>query len=261
MNIPIYQVDAFSSKPFSGNPAAVCVLDEWLPDETMQNIAAENNYSETAFFVKEESGYHLRWFTPVLEVDLCGHATLATAFVIFEFIEPSLREVTFNTLSGELVVTKSDDGKLLMDFPASHSKQIDIPEKVFECFDIKPIEAHKCRRMTLVFESEDDIRNLTPNLDRIAEVEGTIALYCTAKGNDVDFVSRVFAPAGGIPEDPVTGSAHCSLVPFWAHRLGKNYLHAKQLSARGGELFCEHNGDRVSIAGYAALYLKGEICF
>ena len=259
MIIQMYQVDAFSSEVFGGNPAAVCVLNEWLGDSVLQNIAAENNLAETAFIIKSESGYDLRWFTPALEIDLCGHATLASAYVIFKFLEPSLEHVAFKTMSGQLEVSIDSEQKLSMDFPARAPQQIEIKGIHQQAFGIKPLEVWQSRDLLVLFESEAQIAQLQPNLDKISEITDSFAVIATAKGDEVDFVSRFFAPNAGIPEDPVTGSAHCTLVPFWANRLGKDVLNAKQLSKRGGELFCENKDDRVAMSGYASLFFKGEI--
>ena len=259
MIIQMYQVDAFSSEVFGGNPAAVCVLNEWLGDSVLQNIAAENNLAETAFIIKSESGYDLRWFTPALEIDLCGHATLASAYVIFKFLEPSLEHVAFKTMSGQLEVSIDSEQKLSMDFPARAPQQIEIKEIHQQAFGIKPLEVWQSRDLLVLFESEAQIAQLQPNLNKISEIKNSFAVIATAKGDEVDFVSRFFAPNAGIPEDPVTGSAHCTLVPFWANRLGNDVLNAKQLSKRGGELFCENKGDRVAMSGYASLFFKGEI--
>jgi len=259
MKITMYQIDAFASEVFKGNPAAVCVLDEWLEDSVLQNIAAENNLAETAFIIKKASGYDLRWFTPAVEIDLCGHATLASAYVIFKFLEPSLRYVAFKTMSGQLEVTMDDEQKLRMDFPARAPEQIDITDLHEQAFGIKPSEVWQSRDLLVLFDSEKQIAELQPNLEKISQIKDSFAVIATARGDDVDFVSRFFAPNAGIPEDPVTGSAHCTLVPFWADKLGKDVLHAKQLSKRGGELFCENKGDRVAMSGYASLFLKGEI--
>lgn len=259
MKIPMYQVDAFASRPFAGNPAAVCVLDEWLEDGVLQDIASENNLAETAFIIKNADEYSLRWFTPTVEVDLCGHATLASAYVIFEFLEPTRREVIFNTMSGKLAVANSDDGKLVMDFPSRMPIKSDMPQTVIDAFNVKPLEVFQSDDLLVVFESEIDVQTLVPDLNKISEFKGCLGVVVTSVGVDVDFVSRSFAPNVGIAEDPVTGSTHCALIPFWAERLGKTKLHAKQLSQRGGELFCEDKGERVSIGGYATLFMKGEI--
>ncbi|MEM7538572.1 MAG: PhzF family phenazine biosynthesis protein [Chloroflexota bacterium] len=261
MNSPIYQIDAFTDKPFGGNPAAVCPLTSWLDDETLRNIAAENNLSETAFLVKSEDetiDYHLRWFTPEVEMDLCGHATLASAYAVFQFLEPALQAVSFSTLSGILTVTR--DGDLLsMNFPARMPAPITADATLVKALGRTPAEVHMERNWLVVYEGEADVRALMPDIALLNTVEAGFAVIVTAPGDDCDFVSRCFAPKAGIPEDPVTGSAHCTLIPFWAERLGKTTLHARQLSRRGGELFCEHEGERVTISGYCALFLTGEI--
>ncbi len=251
MELSIFQVDAFTSKVFGGNPAAVVPLENWLPDATLQSIALENNLAETAYFVKVGDRYHLRWFTPAVEMDLCGHATLASAFVIGE------DRIVFDTKSGELVVRK--DGDLLtMDFPSRPPKTI-IPEAgAVEAIGGKPIEILGARDFVFVYKKEEEVLALRPDFSALAKLEQATFIV-TAKGNDCDFVSRFFAPKLGVPEDPVTGSAHCSLIPYWAEKLGKKELKARQVSARGGELACKLNGDRVEIAGRAVLYLKGKI--
>ncbi len=257
MKLQIFQVDAFTSKPFGGNPAAVVPLEAWLPDETMQSIALENNLSETAFFVREGDGYRLRWFTPTFEIDLCGHATLATAYVIFEVLGSGENVLRFQTKSGELTVERVGE-RLVMDFPSRPPVACDVPEGLFEAIGKEPIEVLKSRDYFLVYESEQDILDIRPNFSRLAEIP-THAVIVTAKGESSDFVSRFFAPEAGINEDPVTGSAHCNLIPYWAGKLGKTQMFARQVSARGGELFCELKGERVSIGGNAVLYMKGEI--
>lgn len=259
MNIPMYQIDAFTDEVFRGNPAAVCVLESWLDDKDLQCIAAENNLAETAFMLKTNSGYALRWFTPKVEIDLCGHATLASAYVIFEFLQPELNFVSFRTMSGKLSVSKDVSGKLSMDFPARIPIQTDISYIVEQAFGIPPLEVWKSEDLMVLFESESDIRNLQPSIDKLSKIKDYFAVIATAKGDSVDFVSRFFAPNAGIPEDPVTGRAHCTLVPFWSKRLNKSRLHAKQLSERTGELFCENMGERVIMSGYAVLFFKGEI--
>ncbi len=255
----MYQIDAFTREVFRGNPAAVCVLEEWLDDKVLQNIAAENNLAETAFIIKSGQGYDLRWFTPKVEIDLCGHATLASAFVIFEFLQPELNFVSFSTMSGKLTVAMEPSGKLSMDFPARIPTQTEISNIVEQAFGIPPVEVWESEDLMVVFESESDIRSLQPDMDKLLEISDYFAVIVTAQGESVDFVSRVFAPNAGIPEDPVTGRAHCILVPFWSKRLNKPRLHALQLSARTGELFCEDKGERVSMSGYATLFFKGEI--
>ena len=255
MRIPLYQIDAFTGRVFAGNPAAVCPLEEWLDAATMQAIAAENNLSETAFFVRGGEGYGLRWFTPTLEVDLCGHATLASAFVVFEFLDRAAEAVRFETRSGELVVRRKE-GLLAMDFPARPPEPCAPDAALAAALDKAPRELWQSRDYLAVYDSEDEVRSLTPDMKALAAV-GHFAVCVTAPGRDADFVSRFFAPAVGIPEDPVTGSAHCTLTPYWARRLGKTDLHALQVSARGGELFCHDGGDRVEIAGQAVKYLEG----
>jgi len=259
MKIPFYQVDAFSKKPFSGNPAAVCIMDTWLENDVLQAIAAENNLSETAFLVPKSKGrYDLRWFTPAIEVDLCGHATLAGAFVIFSFVDQTLSSVAFDTVSGRLSVARSGD-LLSMDFPSRKPKPAVSDPLLSQALGADPAEVWQSRDLLAVFTDEAAIRNLNPDFDKIKNMKDTFAVIVTAPGEKSDFVSRFFAPGAGIPEDPVTGSAHCTLIPYWADRLKKNQLHAFQLSKRGGELFCENDGDRVRITGHAALYARGEL--
>lgn len=259
MNIPFFQIDAFSKKIFGGNPAAICVLESWLDYNVLQSIAAENNLSETAFLVPKSKGrYYLRWFTPTVEIDLCGHATLASAFVIFSFIDSSLSFVDFETASGLLSVAISD--KLLsMDFPTRTPVPIDIPPILSQALGAEPFEVLKSRDLLAVFKDESVIRDMNPDFDKLKQIKDVFAIIVTARGENSDFVSRFFAPNAGILEDPVTGSAHCTLIPYWADRLKKNQLHAIQLSKRGGELFCENVGDRVRISGHAVLYAKGEL--
>jgi PhzF family phenazine biosynthesis protein len=257
MRIPLYHVDAFTSRLFAGNPAAVCPLEDWLPDETLQSIAAENNLSETAFFVGAGGDYKIRWFTPATEVDLCGHATLASAFVIFESLLPEAREVRFSSRGGALRVTR-DGPRLALDFPARPAQPREAPAGLAQALGRPPREVLAARDLMAVYEREDDVRGLRPDMARIAML-ADFAVIVTAPGDECDFVSRFFAPAQGLPEDPVTGSSHCTLVPYWAQRTGKTSLRARQLSARGGELFCELRGDRVLIAGSAVKYLEGTI--
>jgi len=259
MRLPIYQVDAFADRVFRGNPAAVCPLETWLPDATLQGIAAENNLSETAFFVREGNDYALRWFTPSVEVDLCGHATLASGYVVMRFLEPQRERVSFHTAkAGTLVVSRRAD-MLVMDFPARPAVPAAPPPGLFAALGGAPREVLRARDHLVVYGSAAEIAALTPDLAALAKVD-CWAVIVTAQGeNGVDFVSRFFAPAQGVPEDPVTGSAHCTLVPYWAKRLGKTEFEARQLSRRGGALSCALNGDRVSIAGKAALYLEGRI--
>lgn len=257
MNLSIYQVDAFTNKPLSGNPAAVCPLNEWLPDDVMQKLAAENNLSETAFFVKKDDFYGLRWFTPTFEIDLCGHATLATAFVLFEMLKESANILNFQTKSGLLTVEKEKD-LLVLDFPVRKAESCEIPDNLIKAIGKTPIEVLKSRDYLMVYESEDEIRQISPNFAELLKT-GAHAVIVTAKGTDCDFVSRFFAPEVGVFEDPVTGSAHCTLIPYWAEKLCKEKFFARQISARGGELFCELKNDRVKIGGNATLYMKGKI--
>jgi len=258
MELEIYQVDAFAEDVFSGNPAAVIPLYEWLSDELMQNIALENDLSETAFFVRNGEYFELRWFTPSGEIDLCGHATLASAHVLYEYLDYSDPVVVFETKSGRLFVDR--EGELYsMDFPAWGYTEIQVTERVSKALGVRPAELYMGQRdMMAVFESADDIRALNPDFRLVAQLDGE-CMVCTAPGLDHDFVSRVFVPELGIPEDPVTGSAHTMLVPYWADRLGKTDLVAYQASARGGLLKCVHLGDRVKIAGKAVNYLTGTI--
>jgi PhzF family phenazine biosynthesis protein len=259
MKIPFYQVDAFSRKIFGGNPAAVCILESWLDTEVMQSIAAENNLSETAFLVPKLRGrYEVRWFTPSVEVDLCGHATLASAFVIFSFVDNILTSVDFETASGLLSVTRSGD-LLSMNFPARLPEPAEKSPVISQALGAEPLEVLKSRDLLAVFQDESTIRDMNPDFEKLKQIRDTFAVIVTAQGEKSDFVSRFFAPNAGVSEDPVTGSAHCTLIPYWAERLKKNQLHAFQLSRRGGELFCENAGDRVRISGRAVLYAKGEL--
>ena len=257
MKLDIYQVDAFSSKPFGGNPAAIVPLREWMPAEVMQKIALENNLSETAFFVDKGDHYELRWFTPTFEIDLCGHATLASSFVIFELFGHSSRVLSFQTKSGELTVERAGD-KLVLDFPSRPAAACDVPDGLVAAIGGKPTEILKARDYMLVYETEAEIRAIEPDFAAILKIP-THAVIVTAPGSDCDFVSRFFAPEVGVFEDPVTGSAHCTLIPYWAEKLYKTEMFARQVSARGGELHCELKGDRVKIGGNAVLYMKGEI--
>src|SRR5215204_343966 len=258
MNLTIYQIDAFTNEVFKGNPAAVCPLEEWIDESLMQRIALENNLAETAFFVKEGDVYEIRWFTPLAEIDLCGHATLASGFVIFELLKTEDNLVKFHShISGELTVEKQGD-RLILDFPARPVLPAQAPDNLTEALGKAPNAVLKARDYFLVYETEQEILDITPNFSKLLEI-GAHGYIVTAKGDSADFVSRFFAPEVGVPEDPVTGSAHCNLIPYWAEKLGKTELFARQVSARGGELFCELRGDRVKIGGNAKLYLKGEI--
>ncbi len=254
----MYQVDAFTSELFRGNPAAICPLEKWLPDETLQNIAAENNLAETAYYIPNGNGYHLRWFTPGVEVDLCGHATLGTAHVIFSIRKESTApRISFQSKSGELIVER--DGDLLaLDFPSRPPGEASIDPGLVNALGAQPKEILAARDYLCIFETEDEVRALKPNMERLAATD-RFAVIVTAPGKNCDFVSRFFAPAKGVPEDPVTGSAHCTLIPYWSKRLGKTKLHARQVSHRGGELFCEDRGERVKIAGKAVKFFEGFI--
>jgi len=258
LRIPVYQVDAFSGHIFSGNPAAVCPLESWLPDAQMQAIAAENNLAETAFFVRNGSGYKLRWFTPAVEVELCGHATLASAFVVLNDLTPGERSVSFETKSGTLTVTR--DGDLFsMDFPSRPPEPRDeVYPALIPALGGKPEAVLAARDYFVVYRSEEELRALRPDMRALMTID-RFAVIATAPSREVDFVSRFFAPSKGVPEDPVTGSAHCSLIPYWSKRLGKKKLHAHQVSPRGGEIWCEDRGDRVTISGKAARFLEGTI--
>ncbi len=257
MEVALYQVDAFTGRLFGGNPAAVCPLEAWLPEATMQAIAAENNLSETAFFVPEGEGFGLRWFTPAVEVDLCGHATLASAYVIFERLRREAGKVRFLTRSGELVVAR-DGERLRMDFPARPPQVCEAHADLVPALGGRPWAVLGARDYLVVYETAAEVAALRPDMERLKQVD-RFAVIVTAPGEDCDFVSRFFAPSKGVPEDPVTGSAHCTLVPYWSGRLGKRSLYARQISARGGELWCEDAGERVSMAGEAVLYLEGRI--
>jgi PhzF family phenazine biosynthesis protein len=257
MRLPIFQVDAFTSQVFRGNPAAVCPLAAWLDDATMQAIAAENNVSETAFVVGGGGSYDIRWMTPAQEVDLCGHATLASAFVLFGTGEQGRVEILFRSKGGDLKVRREGD-LLTLDFPSRPPKAVTASDDLLEGLGKAPREVLAARDYLAVFEREEDVRALAPDMRRLAAVD-RFAVIATAPGDRVDFVSRFFAPRAGVDEDPVTGSSHCTLVPFWARRLGKKQLHALQVSARGGELFCRDEGDRVAISGRAVRYLEGWI--
>jgi PhzF family phenazine biosynthesis protein len=257
--IRLYQVDAFTNNVFSGNPAAVCPLDQWLSDKVMQNIAMENNLSETAFYVKEADGYRIRWFTPTTEVDLCGHATLASAFVMFNYENVKGNSISFYSKSGMLTVSRNKD-LLTLDFPVDSLVQIELTNDHKSCFGEKVVEVYQGKRgdYLFVFESEEQIRNYKPDLAKIAKIGGRGSII-TAPGNKIDFVSRCFAPQHGIDEDPVTGSAHTTLVPYWFLKTGKKEFQAAQLSKRGGKLQCNLEGARVAISGKAKLFSQGTI--
>ena len=257
MELTLYQIDAFTDKVFSGNPAAVCPLNEWLPDSTLQAIAMENNLSETAFYTPIENGFHVRWFTPVAEVDLCGHATLATAFVIHNIIGYNNDTVRFNSRSGDLFVTKKYDS-LSMDFPSQPGSPCPIPPALVEGLGKTPAEVLASEDFLVVFDNEEDILSMQPDFITLSKLD-LRGVIITAPGNEVDFVSRFFCPKLGVDEDPVTGSAHCALTPYWAERLDKIKLSARQLSKRTGTMECELKGDRVIITGKAVKYMEAKI--
>lgn len=260
MDLKLYQVDAFTSRLFGGNPAAVVPLEDWLPDETLQALAMENNLAETAFFIPHkgpEADFHLRWFTPTLEMDLCGHATLAAAHTLKRHLGYKPDSVRFMSRSGLLAVRAEGD-RLVLDFPARPGRRTDSIADVSAALGRTPSEVWSARDLMAVFEREEDVRELIPDMAAIEKLDA-FALIVTAPGAHCDFVSRFFAPRAGVPEDPVTGSAHCTLIPYWANRLGKSELHARQVSPRGGELFCRLAGDRVQIGGRCVTYLEGAI--
>lgn len=257
MKLPIYQIDAFAEKAFEGNPAAVVPLEKWLSDDVMQAIAAENNLAETAFFVPVNNGFYIRWFTPEKEVKLCGHATLASAYVLFHILGFEVESIEFDSLSGSLFVSKNDN-LLTLDFPAQIPQRCDVPENLISGLGITPVECLSNEDYILVFDDEDDIANLTPDHEYLKKVD-LRGVVVTAPSDEYDFVVRFFAPKYGILEDPVTGSAYTQLMPYWSKRLGKSKLNAKQISSRGGKVFCELKGDRVLISGSAVKYLEGMI--
>lgn len=254
-----YVVDAFTDKVFGGNPAAVCIMDEWLADDVMLNIAKENNLSETAYAVKEGTDYRLRWFTPGGEIDLCGHATLATSYVITRFYEPESEELRFQTRSGLLTVVKK--GELLeMDFPTYDLKKVEVTDEMADAIGVRPLEAFTSRDLLCILPNEDDIINAAPDMDKVKKLDGLL-LHITAKGKEYDCVSRSYAPKVNIPEDPVCGSGHCHIVPYWANKEGKSNIVAYQASPRGGVLYCEYLGERLKMSGKAVLFSEAEIYF
>jgi PhzF family phenazine biosynthesis protein len=257
MKIAIYQIDAFATRAFEGNPAAVCPLDAWLPDELMQSIAAENNLSETAFFVPEGEGFSIRWFTPSAEVALCGHATLASAFVLFNILGFTGDRIDFNSKSGILPVSRSGE-RLELDFPSQPPEPCDTPKEIIEAFGMTPRECLKAEDYVVIFQNAEQVQTASPNIDILRSLDSR-GVIISAVSEEYDFVARFFAPNLGIAEDPVTGSAYTQLVPYWAKKTGKTVFHAKQVSSRGGELFCELVGDRVKITGRAMKYLEGSI--
>ena len=258
MHITLYQVDAFADEVFKGNPAAVCPLDVWLDDNLLQAIAIENNLSETAYFVATGDAYELRWFTPVAEVDLCGHATLAAAHVVFQHIKRNADVVNFDTKSGRLSVARSADGLLVMDFPSQPGVALPVGEDIIQALGAEPTFLFDGEDLMAVFERQCQIATIEPDFFALKQLERR-GVIITAPGDEVDFVARFFAPKYDIPEDPVTGSAHCMLTPYWADRLGKIEMQARQISARGGDLTCRLNGERVAISGRACEYMKAEI--
>jgi len=257
MKLKLYQIDAFASNVFEGNPAAICPLDEWLPDGLMQSIAAENNLSETAFFVKNKTGYEIRWFTPTTEVDLCGHATLASAFVIFSILNEQYNEIHFDSKSGVLSV-KQDNDMLVMNFPAQPITPCETPIAINKSFAVQPNQCARREDYVLIFDNEADVINASPDIAQLAQLD-LRGVVITAPSNQYDFVVRFFAPKYGINEDPVTGSAFTQLAPYWAEVLCKQQLHAKQVSQRGGEVTCAVEGNRVVIAGKAVQYMEATI--
>ena len=260
MKLPFWHVDAFAGAVFGGNPAGVCLLEQWLEPGLLQRIASENNLPETAFVVSAASGCEVRWFTPAVEVDLCGHATLAAAHVLFEHRGWKGSSVIFSSPSGPLTVERRGD-LLILDFPSRPALPCEPSSVLIPGLKKEPVEIRGARDYLAVFAAEDDVRGLAPDMSLLARIDrmGVIATAPAQAGSGADFVSRFFAPGIGIPEDPVTGSSHCTLIPYWARRLGKKTLRARQVSSRGGELSCEDAGDRVKIGGHAATYLSGEI--
>ena len=258
MRLKIFQIDAFTEAVFGGNPAAICPLESWLDDATMQAIAYENNLSETAFFVPADGAYDLRWFTPLAEVDLCGHATLASAYVVFHHLRPDADSVSFDTRSGRLDVTRDDHG-FTMDFPALAANPVVAPADLAAGLGVEPEAVFADMDYLVLFETEAQIRGIEPDLTALARLDERRGVIVTAPGETADFVSRFFSPRMGVPEDPVTGSAHCMLAPFWAERLGKTTLRAYQASARGGVVHCTVAGERVRLSGRAVQYLEGTI--
>ena len=258
MDVPIYQVDAFNNELFKGNPAAVCPLEKWLPGDVMQSIAEENNLSETAFIVKVQAGYEIKWFTPACEVDLCGHATLAAAHVLFEHLFYEEDSIEFFSASGILYVKRRKDGWIYLDFPTQKPRKVKNREIFRQAFGKLPVEAYKAKMLMLVYRNQQEILRLKPDYVLIKKLYNP-GIIVTAPGENFDFVSRFFAPAVGINEDPVTGSAHTMLIPYWSNVLNKKYLSAWQCSERGGILLCENQSDRVLIGGHAVTYMNGII--
>lgn len=256
-NMKQYIVDAFTDKVFHGNQAAICIMDHWIPQDLMINITKENNFSETAFAVREGKKYHLRWFTPGGEIDLCGHATLACAYVLFRFYIPDENMVTFSTLSGDLIVSKNND-LLEMEFPAYPLEKVPVTEDIVDALGAVPTEAYMGRDLLCVFDDEETVRSIEPNMEKLLNLDGLL-LHVTASGKNTDSVSRSFGPKLNIIEDPVCGSGHCHIVPYWAKKLGKENLVAYQASKRGGTLYCRMAGNKVFLAGKAALFSECEL--
>lgn len=257
MKIPYFEVLAFTDRLFAGNPAGVCILEDWLPDEMLQRIAAENNLAETAFFIDRGSFFDIRWLSPTAEIDLCGHATVGSAHVLFQHLGRTGDSLQFQSRSaGELRVDRS--GELyVLDFPSRPASASDAPALLADSLGAQPAEVYRNRDYLAVFERHEQVAELAPDLFKLARLEGVQGVCVTAPGNGCDFVSRYFAPSVGVPEDSVTGSTHCGLIPYWAKRLGKTKMQARQLSPRGGEVFCEDRGDRVGIGGKAVTYVEG----
>jgi PhzF family phenazine biosynthesis protein len=256
-SIPYFEVFAFTSRMFAGNPAGVCLLEAWLPDEQLQAIAAENNLPETAFIIERQEVFDLRWMTPTVEVELCGHATLAAAHVLFRHLAYAGSEIRFQSKGGELKVNRAEN-RLVLDFPSRPAAETAPSQELIAALGAQPERLLRGRDFFVVFASEQEVAAIKPDFDRVAHLDAQ-GVVVTAPGEECDFVSRYFAPAAGIPEDPVTGSTHCTLIPYWSQRLGKKKLFARQISARGGELFCEDRGDRVGIGGEALTYVEGKI--
>lgn len=252
-----YVVDAFADNIFEGNPAAVCILNHWPEDELLMSITRENNLPETAFAVPEGDGYRLRWFSPSQEVNLCGHATLATAYVLTEFVTPGVEQLKFYTLGGALNVQKK--GELIeMDFPAYTLKRLEVTDEIADALGVRPVEVWRARDLMCVLETEEEVIRLAPDMEKLKKLKGAL-MQVTAKGSSFDCVSRTFGPKMNNPEDPVCGSGHCHIIPYWANKLGKTELTARQASPRGGTLYCRLEGDRVFMAGKACLYSINEL--
>jgi PhzF family phenazine biosynthesis protein len=259
MKLNIYQVDAFAEKVFKGNPAAIIPLEDWIDEKLMQQIAMENNLSETAFIVKIDAGYHIRWFTPEYEIDLCGHATLASAYVIKNFLEPHVQEINFTTQKAGVLKAFAKEGVYTLDFPSRMPQACEVPDKLLPSLNISTaVEILRSRDYFVVLPNEEAVLNCEPDYTLMKELD-TIGVIVTAKGHEADVVSRCFYPGAGIPEDPVTGSAHCNIVPYWSEKLNKTKLFCKQLSPRGGDLQCELQGDRVLMSGKCALFMQGQL--